>query len=49
MKEFKPQEVSLIRFCLDEMQYEFSEQEKNDYKNILKILEGSPTQNFSTE
>tara|TARA_R100001594_G_scaffold41127_1_gene73114 strand:+ start:240 stop:389 length:150 start_codon:yes stop_codon:yes gene_type:complete len=49
MRKFKPQEVSLILFCLEEMQYEFSEQEKNDYKNILEILEGSPTQNFSTE
>tara|TARA_B100001250_G_scaffold341089_1_gene308963 strand:+ start:246 stop:395 length:150 start_codon:yes stop_codon:yes gene_type:complete len=49
MRKFKPQEIALIRFCLEEMQYEFSEQEKNDYKNILEILEGSPTQNFSTE
>ena len=49
MKELKPQEISLILFCLEEMQYEFSEQEKNDYENILEILEGSPTQNFSIE
>ena len=49
MRKFKPQEIALIRFCLEEMQYEFSEQEKNDYKNILKILEGSSTQNFSAE
>ena len=37
MRKFNPQQIALIRFCLEEMQYEFSEQEKNDYKNILDL------------